>query len=529
MMGTSFLEPVLEAITYHHNCVVQPGLFRLYLAEQHNYGVFMAEKIIGRGKEQQILRDKMNSPSAEFIAVYGRRRVGKTFLIKQFFEQKNDLFFEQTGLKDGALQEQLPVFSDCLSKAFYGGVKIAIPKNWMEALRELTTAIDSISKSKRIILFFDEVPWLASQKSGFLKALDFFWNTEWSHRKKLVLIVCGSAASWMMENLIYAKGGLHNRITAKISLQPFNLRETEEYLKYLNVSLNRQQILQLYMVTGGIPHYLKSVKRGLSSSQNINELCFQKGGLLFDEFDLLFHSLFDDPEVHIDIIRAIADRPKGIDRELLIRATKSSNGGSLSNRIRSLEEAGFVSSFLPLHHARRGIHYRIVDEYSLFYLTWIEPLRKRSKGAITHAHYWEAMIKKHHWLAWAGLSFEAVCFKHTEAIRKKLGIENVSTICSDWRYQSGKGGSDLGAQIDLVFDREDGCTTLCEIKYTEKPFVLTKEFIERIKTKEAIYREKTRTQKQIFWALIAANGTTNSQRADNLICHVITADDLFST
>lgn len=489
--------------------------------------MLMGERIVGREKEQAILQNKLHSPSAEFIAVYGRRRVGKTFLIKQFFAEQNVVFFEQTGLKDGKLKEQLSIFSECLSQCFYKTVKITPPRNWMEALQQLTSAIDNIPKNKRMILFFDELPWLAAQKSGFLKALDFFWNTTWSHRKKLMLIVCGSAASWMIENLIYAKGGLHNRITARILLQPFNLREAAEYLAFLGISLNRQQILQLYMVIGGVPHYLKSVRRGLSAAQNINELCFQKGGLLFDEFDLLFHSLFDSPEIHINIIRAIAGKPKGIEREALIKITKLQDGGTLNTWLKSLEEAGFISSFLPIHHARRGVHYRIVDEYTLFYLTWIEPLRKKAKGSITNTHYWESMIKKPHWNAWAGLSFEAVCLKHTEAIKKKLGIENIAALCSDWRYQPEKGSEGQGAQIDLVFDREDDCVTLCEIKYTEKPFVLTKEFIQQLKNKEIIYREKTRSQKQFFWALITANGVASCLR-DHNIYQVITTNDLFS-
>jgi AAA+ ATPase superfamily predicted ATPase len=333
------------------------------------------EQIIGRQKEIKLLEEKMSENSSEFIVVYGRRRVGKTYLIKQFFAKKTTLFFEQTGINNSTTSEQLAIFIQSLSKTFYHDVPLATPENWMEALKLLSAAIEKTPKNKRITLFFDELPWLASPKSGFLKALEYYWNTQWSNRKKLILIVCGSAASWMIENIIYAKGGLHNRLTAKIALQPFSLNETEDYLIYRGIRLTQQHVLQLYMTIGGIPHYLKSVQKGLSASQNINKICFHKDGLLFNEFKILFHSLYEDPETYITIIRSLAQKASGLSRTELIDITKIPDGGYLNTRLRSLEDAGFIRTFLPVGHARRGLHYKIIDEYTLFYLTWIEPIR----------------------------------------------------------------------------------------------------------------------------------------------------------
>ncbi|NSX83050.1 AAA family ATPase [Wolbachia endosymbiont of Atemnus politus] len=489
---------------------------------------YMNELIIGREKETAILESKLLSKSAEFIAVYGRRRVGKTYLIKQFFSKHADVLFEQTGLNNGTMQEQLAIFTQSLSNTFYKGARMALPKNWMDALQQLTLAIDNTHENEQVVLFFDELPWLATKKSGFLKALEYFWNTRWTYRKKLILIVCGSAASWMLENLIYSKGGLHNRITTKIPLQPFNLRETKEYLRYLEVNLNRQQILQVYMAMGGIPHYLKEVSKGLSAAQNINVICFQEDGLLFDEFDMLFHSLYEEPETYLNIIRAIAKKPKGISRKELIKVTKVAEGGRLTTRLRSLEEAGFIGGFLPLSKAKRGVYYRIIDEYVLFYLTWIEPFKEVTKRAIiSDAHYWELAIKKPAWQTWTGQTFEAVCFKHANVIRRKLNVEHIAVICGDWQYHPEKNSKESGAQIDLVFDREDGCTMLCEIKYSDKPYAVTKEFVEQLKRKETVYREKAKSKKQIFWVLIAANGAFENQYLKDTIYHVITLEDLF--
>ena len=420
------------------------------------------EEIIGRKKEIKLLEEKFSGMSAEFIVVYGRRRVGKTYLIRQFFNKKKGIFFEQTGMNDGTLSEQLAVFSQALSKSFYQGAVLAVPENWMDALKQLSNAIDNTPKNKRVTLFFDEVPWLSSPKSGFLKALEYYWNTHWTYRTKLILIVCGSAASWMIENLIYTKGGLHNRITAKISLQPFSLAETEQYLTYRGIRLTRQHVLQLYMAIGGIPHYLKSVRKGFSANQNINALCFQKDGLLFGEFKILFHSLYEEPETYINIMRALANKEAGLSRAELVDITKIPDGGYLNTRLRSLEEGGFIRTFLPVGHTRRGVHYKVIDEYTLFYLTWIEPVVNKTIGSTISDHYWESLVKKAAWYTWAGHAFEAVCFKHIDPIKRALHIGHIPALCSDWRYRAEKNDvDDHGAQIDLVFDRDDECVNLC--------------------------------------------------------------------
>ncbi|MBX3708753.1 MAG: ATP-binding protein [Gammaproteobacteria bacterium] len=484
----------------------------------------MENKIVGRKKEIHMFEEVLTSKSAEFLAIYGRRRVGKTYLVKQFFESQSGIFFELTGLNDGNLKEQLANLSISLAKTFYDGAEMAIQKTWTDALRQLSKAIEGVPLNKRIFLFFDELPWLCTRKSGFLKALEYFWNSHWSNRKKLVLIVCGSAASWMLEKIIYAKGGLHNRITVSLSLLPFSLKEVEEYLEYHGHKLNREQALQIYMVTGGIPHYLKAIKKNYSVAQNINALCFQKNGLLFDEFNKLFYSLYEFPELYINIIRAIAKKANGISRDDLIKSIKSSDGGYLNVMLKSLEEAGFISSFLPLGHTRRGVHYRLIDEYVLFYLNWIEPLHKQTRITTTTS-YWTKVIHTAAWYAWAGYAFEAVCWKHVDAIKSALGLDAIHVNWGDWRYIPEK--SNKGAQIDLILDRDDDCITLCEIKHTEKDFAFTKSYSKDIETKQAIFKEQTRTKKQIQWCLIVSNGVVRNEYFKTLIDHVVVLDDLF--
>jgi AAA+ ATPase superfamily predicted ATPase len=484
----------------------------------------MNETIVGRKKELRILEDALSSNSAEFIAIYGRRRIGKTYLIKQFFGKQRGIFFEQTGNQD-KLKNQLKNFSESLSKAFYQDARMAVEANWMDALRQLTSAIEKTPQNKRITIFFDELPWLATPKSGFLKALEYFWNTRWTYRKKLTLIVCGSAASWMLKKIIYAKGGLHNRITVNIPLLPFNLSDTYHYLNYRGHQFNEQQVLQIYMVMGGIPHYLKNIKRNLSVAQNINMLCFQKGGLLFDEFEKLFHSLYDEPELYIKIVKTIAKKKSGLSREELIKNVKNiSDGGTLNIKLKSLEEAGFINAFLPLGNTRRGIHYKLIDEYTIFYLNWIESFKKKTRVTSSGSH-WLSIIRTPVWYAWAGYSFEAVCLKHIETIKKSLGIDLIQSYCGDWRYIPEKG--DSGAQIDLVFDREDDCITLCEIKHTDKPFIITKDYALELEKKKSIYKNITRAKKQIRWCLITNNGVSKNEYFNKLIHDTVNLEELF--
>lgn len=484
----------------------------------------MKASIVGRKKEISLFAEAITAKSAEFIAVYGRRRIGKTYLIKQFFGAQKGIFFELTGLNDGGLKDQLANFSVALGSVFYAGAEMAVQKSWMDALRQLTNAIDQAPANKRIFLFFDELPWLCTRKSGFLSALEYFWNTHWSHRKKLVLIVCGSAASWMLENIVYARGGLHNRITMNVPLLPFSLKEAEEYLAFHGHRLSREQVLQVYMVTGGVAHYLKAFKKNYSVVQNINALCFQRNGLLFTEFEKLFHSLYEFPELYINLIRAIGKKSNGISRDELVKTTRSSDGGYLNVMLKSLEEAGFISAFLPLGHTRRGVHYRLVDEYVLFYLNWIEPLHKKTRVTTTTS-YWTKVVQTPEWYSWAGYAFEAICWKHIDAIKSALELDAIHVNWGDWRYKPEK--PNQGAQIDLVLDRDDGCVTLCEIKHTEKAFTITKAYAKTIANKQAVFKTQTRTKKQIQWCLITANGMTRNEYSHDLIDHVVVLDDLF--
>lgn len=332
-----------------------------------------AESIVGRVAEQQRLRAILRSSEAELVALYGRRRVGKTFLIRELFADKT--YFEVTGEKDQAANVQLDRFVRELSRVFYDGRPLAPCASWSDALERLSAAVEDFAgrnPRKPIVVFLDELPWLATHRSGLLQALDHAWNARLSKVRTLRLIVCGSAAAWMIDKLVFAKGGLHNRITQRIVLRPFSLAETAAFLRSRGVKLPRQQVALLYMAIGGVPHYLKQAQRGRSATQIIGELCFGRDGLLRDEFTTLFQSLFSEPHTHLAIVRALASRGSGLSQDQLAAHAGLSSGGRLKQYLRELETSGFIAAFTPFGRRKKETLYRLVDEYSSFYLSWID-------------------------------------------------------------------------------------------------------------------------------------------------------------
>lgn len=485
--------------------------------------------LIGRSAEQALLNDFLKSSRPEFLAIYGRRRIGKTFLIRQIFARQNCIFFNATGIQHGTMSDQINRFTKEIGKVFYQGVEIKERKNWVETFDLLSDAIEkNLQKNKKAVLFFDEFPWMASHKSGLLQVLEHRWNHSWSHDKRIKLIICGSSASWIINKIINNKGGLHNRITRQIHLMPFNLKETAALLKSQKIHLNPKQITELYMTTGGVPYYLSYAEKNQSATQIIDKLAFQKNGLLFNEFDNLFSSLFVNSASYIGLLRFIAKNHNGISQEQIIKQFEEvSRGGRVVERLQELEDTGFIIGFVPHFHKKRGKYYRLIDEYTLFYLDWIEPIKNTLLKNSLQSGYWTDKYQSPSWYNWAGYAFESLCYKHIQQIRKVLGIGS-SAVANGWRYSPQANSNKKGAQIDLLFDRDDDTITICEIKYSVAPFVITKEYAETIKNKMATFKRETRTQKQLLFVLISANSMKKNSYSEELVQAVVTLDDLFN-
>ena len=485
------------------------------------------DRIIGREEEKDELYRVFMSNKPEFIAIYGRRRIGKTFLVRTFFSQKKCIFFHITGIRDGKIRDQIYEFTRILEATFYGPqVRLKEPANWTLAFELLTQTIKQQPPRQKVVLFFDELPWLASQKSGFLQALDYYWNRFWVTMPLLKLVVCGSAASWMIENILHHKGGLHNRTTCRISLAPFTLGETKIYLKSLGFSYTDRQISDIYMVMGGIPFYLNFLNKALSVPQNIDYLCFNKKGVLLGEFNILYASLFHQSEACQEIIRIMATKRQGIEQTELLRLSRlSTEGGTFNKRLKELEASGFIIRYTPFGYKKRNTYLQIVDEYTLFYMNWIEPALATLSRIDQANGYWVEQYQLPAWKSWAGYAFESLCFKHIGKIRQALGINSSASI-GNWKYMPARGSNNEGAQIDLLFDRNDDVITLCEMKYTARPYKLAKSEAQGLLKKVEVFKKQTHTSKQVTVALIASQGIQDTAYARNVLSGVVTLKDL---
>lgn len=472
------------------------------------------EPLIGRHNELGQLDEIMADPAPALVAIYGRRRVGKTFLVRR--ATAKSLRFELTGVKDANLREQLENFSSALAAASAGKITGA-PRSWHQAFDLLAEWFGTLPRRKKHVLFMDELPWLASPRSRFLQALDHFWNSWASRQPNLVLIVCGSAASWMIRKLLHDRGGLHNRVTHRMRLDPFTLAETREFLSERRISLGDLQIAELYMAMGGIPHYLKQVRRGESTAQAIDRICFSADGLLRNEFDLLYPALFDSPERHLEVVRALAK--KSLTHAEIATASGLSDGGRLSTVIRELEESGFLRATLPFGKKKKDTRYRLSDEYSRFYLRWIESWRGDAGG-------WLKMRGRPAWRAWSGLAFEELCMKHLGQIKAALGIAGVSTESSSWTFRP-KQASETGTQIDLLIDRADGCINLCEMKFSEGPFVIDKPYAATLRQRRDTFRRETGSRKSLFLTFVTTADVKRNGYGLELVDASVTLDALF--
>jgi AAA+ ATPase superfamily predicted ATPase len=481
-------------------------------------------EIIGREKEKKILSRILALQEPEFLAIYGRRRVGKTFLIRNFFKNER-IYFEVTGQYKTSYKQQLENFHNALLKTFQSTRPIPKPASWKEALSLLTFLIKTQVGKEKIILFFDELPWLATQRSGLLQAIDYEWNTEWSKVNNLKLIVCGSAASWVLDNIINATGGLHNRITNTIHLKHFSLGETDEYLKNRGIRLKPIQILELYMVMGGIPYYLNQIEKGKSATEIINTVCFTEDGLLFSEYDRLFRSLFKNADIHLKIIQKIVRKRNHILRQELINAGGFSSGGGLHDKIKELVSSGFIQEFVPFGKKSRDAVLKITDEYTLFFLEWIDPIKKR--GPITNPNYWLNASTQQKYRTWTGYAFEAVCAKHVQQIIKRLGIENVAGEIGNWHFSPAAGSKKSGAQIDLIINRFDDCINICEIKFSKNKYAIDKKNARNLLNKINVFEERTGTKKQIFLTMITTMGLKKTMYSEDLVHSEVVMKDLF--
>ena len=453
----------------------------------------MAHILIGREEERAVLESCYSSGTAHFVAIYGRRRVGKTYLVKTHF--KDRLFFNFTGVSNTSYKRQITNFNIEVHNQL--GVQIhEFISDWFGAFQLLRNKITQ-SKRKKKVLFIDELPWLDTRNSDFIQALEHFWNGWASTRDDILLIGCGSAASWMLNKLLYNKRGLHNRVTRRLQIEPFSIFETQLFLKQKGCLYNHYQLAQIYMVFGGIPYYLEQINPELSDVQNINTLCFGKSAFFKDEYNLLFSSLFNNAERHKSVLNLLAKNKAGMTRSDILENTNLSTGGTTTSILKELEASSFIKKY-PVPGKKEKDHlYKIVDFFSLFYLHHI------SKVPASDYLYWVNNFNTPRYFTWAGYSFELVCLTHVFQIKKALGIQGISSDTYTWKSDK--------AQVDLIIDRKDHVINLCEIKFSLIPFKMTKKYSAEIQKKvNQFISTGLSKNKAVFPTIITTYGLENS-------------------
>ena len=469
-------------------------------------------KVIGRIKEIETLEYALNSQRPELVAVYGRRRIGKTFLIRETFRPYTE--FEITGLHNGTLKSQLANFHHILSQKDASVPKV---KTWLGAFHQLEHYFNKLKGKRRKVIFIDEFPWLATPRSGFLSAFEVFWNSYVTKRDDILVAICGSSASYMVKNILRNRGGLYNRLTQRIRLLPFNLYETELLLKAKGIKYSHYDILQIYMALGGVPHYLEKLKKGESVAQAIDRLCFADDAPLKAEFKDVFASLFSKYERHIAIVRTLAKSKKGLKRKDIAAKSKLHSGGRLTLTLQELEESGFIQKYNPFRNVKKDALYRLVDEYSLFYLKFIEHDASSGEGA------WLSKANSHAYKAWAGFNFETLCIKHVEQLKKALGIGAVYTENYSWIQRN----EERGAQIDLLLDRADNVINICEMKFHNSPYTVTKRYADDIRNKVWAFGESSKTRKALFFTMVTTYGIKQNHHSLGLVQNELTMECLF--
>jgi hypothetical protein len=452
--------------------------------------------MIGRKKEKEKIERLLASPRSEFLAITGRRRVGKTYLIDSLLGQH--YCFSMTGIQNGSMSAQLLNFAVKLAE--YDGSATPKPaEHWQAAFLQLKTYLKRLSRKKKHVIFIDELPWIATPKSGFVQMLAHLWNDYLAKEPHFILVICGSATSWISHKIINDPGGLHNRVTENIHLYPFTFSETVAFLKSRGLQFTLQDVAKIYMTLGGIPFYLENLRRGESFAVAIERICFAPTGILYNEYSNLFQALFNNFQLHEQIVGALATRQYGMfHADILRQLGMSKPTGSYHRAIEELLVSDFIQETTPYGKKRRGSTFRLIDEFSIFYHRFIRPNRKYSPGI------WQQLAESQAYKIWAGYAFETLCLKHLPAIKRALGIAAVYTEV--YSFQLPASPENSGWQVDLVIDRKDNCINLCEVKFHSGSYSLTKEAYRHFLELRQQFIDHTGTTKQVFLTFITNHG-----------------------
>jgi uncharacterized protein len=473
-------------------------------------------QLINREKEVEVLKELLDSYESELVSVIGRLGIGKTCLIESVYAER--IVFKITGLQNVTARKQLNQFFKILNAKVQTPTYLEKRKSWFTAFHLLTVYLGKSKTAEKRVIFFDEIPWLGKESAEFISAFGYFWNS-WALNNNFIVAISGSAGSWLREKILHNTGGLYNRVTKRIFLYPFSLYETEVYFQKRNLIFNRHQIAELYSVMGGIPRHLAEIKNKESVAQNINRICFEPKGLLYNEFEKFYPSSYAFSEDYIKVVRILASKSSGLSEGEIIENLNLPNRDQLTKILKALIDSDFVDDCYPFDRQQGEKTYRLADEYSLFYLKFIEPMKTEGTGT------WQNFEQTPSYRTWSGYAFESICLKHTTEIKKALGISGIYSSSSTFYHKGAEGM--VGCQVDLLIDRNDKVINLCEIKWANAEFVITKSYAADLRMKIALFKHYSQTKKQVFFTFISTYGVVRNENW-GMIDKELTLNDLFA-
>lgn len=477
----------------------------------------MTNKLIGRERECAELERCLATDRSELVIVYGRRRIGKTFLVEQYFDKKFDFWY--VGAHGLTSRAQLRMFAKTLKE--YSGKSSYQFSDWFDAFDALKDYLATLPSDRKRLVFIDEMPWMDTGRSSFVAALENFWNGWAMSQENIMLIATGSATSWMRDKLIGNKGGLHARVTCQLHIRPFTLHEVELYLEKLGMEWSRYNILQAYMLLGGVPYYYSILSPSLSLAQNIDALCFSPDGKLRIEFDELYNALFQNADCYITVTKLLAESKSGMTFQEISKQIHL-EGSKLTRVLNNLERCDFIERWSQFGKKKQGERFRLVDFYTKFYYKYIANNNTKDE------QWWTKNCDKTAILSWMGNCFELVCLGHHRQIKAALGIAGVSTSISTWCCKPNEEEQTPGAQIDMLIDRADHIIHLCEMKFSNDAYIISKDYETSLRDRSGLFRYMTNTKKSVVHTFVTTYGVANGKHK-SIVHSEVTMDDLFKS
>lgn len=477
--------------------------------------------IIGRKRELETIDRLYRSDKSEFLAIYGRRRVGKSYLVDEAF--RDELAFSVVGTFKKCEDGEETIYKKTQLRHFYRSLldyglddSYQEPENWLDAFDLLKKLLISNDRRRKVI-FIDELPWLAGPKSSeLIEELGYFWNSWAAKQRDVFLIVCGSATSWMLDNVIRDYGGLHGRLTEKIYLAPFSLAETGAYYRSKGFHMSDYEIALSYMAIGGIPYYMDRMRADRTLNQNINEFYF-RNVTIDQEFRDIYTGLFQSAERYIDIVSSLAGKFYGMTRNELLENTKLKGGGTFTRMMDNLQECGIVRSFSRYGKQRKETIYQLCDFFTLFYLNFVGHKKQRTD--------WTSFQRSHEYESWSGRTFELLCSRHIDRIRDALRIKSVG---QDYCW-SGQTPDGRNVQVDMVIPSPDERTDyLCEMKFSESRYFVTADYEKNLLDKLDAFRNSKnhKPSHSLLLVMVTTMGLGNSAH-NHIVNAELTLADLF--